>query len=178
MPVLATSRLEIYGTTFVLNDFWGWRSLLAVGLYATLFCRSLYPLVGLARDIWRDWSRLSFIWYGALSYLSLGMIYDNKSWYDQVAYLPADVFTAALIFVIGVLVYLRMRSPLQRGLALQGALNLALLSSIVIGAGTVDVDMDGRVDVAWPILAVWFVFLLLPGILGIMRRARRSPGLI
>ena len=78
-----------------------------------------------------------------------------------------------LFIVLGVLPYLHFQFPWQRGMALQGAFNLAWLSSIAIGA-----VVSGRTDVDWPLLAIWFVFLLLSGILGIMRRARRSPGLI
>ena len=171
-PDLATSRLRLFDTTIVLNEFWGWRSLLAVVLMATLFCRSLDPLTGLAKSIWRDWSRLSFIFYGALAWLTLAIVYDGKTWYDQVDKLPVDIFKSALIFVIGVLFYLRLRSPMQRALALLGAFSLPWLINVAIGA-----IIDGRVDVGWQGLVIWSVPILLPGLLGIMRRAGKSPGL-
>jgi hypothetical protein len=169
---LATFGFELFGYPIDLWQWRGWTALLAVALVATLITRSLSPLVDLAKSIWIDWSRLSFILYGALTWLTLGVIYDGKTWADPVEILPLQVFCAALIIVLGVLPYLHLRSPWQRGLALQGAFDLAWVSSIAIGA-----IVSGTADVAWPLLAVWFVFLLLPGILGIMRRADRRPGL-
>ena len=169
---LATFGFKLFGYPIDRWEWRGWTALLAVALVATLISRSLSPLVDLAKSIWIDWSRLSFILYAALSWLMLGMIYDNKTWTDPVEILPLLVFSAALFIVFGVLPYLHLHLPWQRGLALQGAFNLAWLSSIAIGA-----VVSGRADVAWPLLAVWFVFLLLPGILGIMRRASSSPGL-
>jgi hypothetical protein len=169
---LATFGFKLFGYPIDHWEWRGWIALLAVGLAATLFTRSLSPLVNLAKSIWRDWSRLSFILYGALTWLTLGVIYDGKTWTDPVEILPLQVFCAALFIVLGVLPYLHLHLPWQRGLALQGAFNLAWLSSIAIGA-----IVSGRADVAWPILAVWFVFLLLPGILGVAHRARRRPGL-
>jgi hypothetical protein len=152
-------------------DWLVWTALLAVALVATLITRSLSPLVDLAKSIWHDWSRLSFILYGALSWLALGIILDTGPWTDPVAILP-QVFCAALFFVLGVLPFLHLTFAWQRGLALQGAFNLAFLSYVAIA-----VIVSGRADVDWPILAYWFLFLLLPGLLGLMRRSYGITGL-
>jgi hypothetical protein len=176
---LATSGFRILGHTFATNEQWGWRgwiSLLGVALVATLVSRSLYPLVRLGKSIWRDWSRLSFIIYGALSWLALGVTYDGKSFYNEVNYLPVNVFIGAILYILGVLFYMRLRSGWARALALQAAFSLAFLSSMVI------VALDGRVDVAWPdniimqlfILVILFGLMLAPAILAIFRRASQS----
>jgi len=167
---LATVGFKLFGYSIDRWEWRGWIALPVVALAAILFSRSLSPLIDLIKSIWRDWSRLSFILYAALSWVTLGILYDGKTWADPVAILPLQVFCAALFIMLGVLPYLHLFFPWQRGLALQGAFNLALLSSIAIGAA-----VSGKADVAWPILAVWFVFLLLPGILGLACRARQRP---
>jgi len=176
----ATAGFTIFGHTFARNERWDWRvwlSLLVVALVATLISRSLYPLVGLVKDIWRDWSRLSFIFFGALAWLTLGVAYDNKSFYNQVAYLPFDVFTVALLNVIGVLFYLRLRLPWQRALALQGAFSLPTLTGWAV------LLLDGREEhipspnhiLMWGLfLTILFGLMLLPGILGVIRRATQN----
>ena len=165
---LVIRGFELFGYPIDRWEWRGWTALLAVALVATLITRSLSPLVDLAKSIWNDWSRLSFILYAALGWLTLGVISDG----DPAALLALQVFCAALFIVLGVFPYLHLHFPWQRGLALQGAFNLALLSAIAIGA-----VVSGRADVDWPILAYWFVFLLLPGILGIMRRSYGIPSL-
>lgn len=176
---LSTTGFTIFGYTLGTNERWGWRgwiSLLLVAFIATLLSRSLYPLVGLAKDIWRDWSRLSFIFYGALTWLALGMTYDGKSFYNQIAFLPMNIFVGALFYVMGAWFFLRVRLPWQRALVLQGAFSLGLLTSVAI------VGLDGRVDIGIPNHILWGLFffiiyfglMLLPGILGIARRASQS----
>jgi hypothetical protein len=176
---VAISGFRIFGHTFTHNEQWGWRgwiSLLCVALVATLVSRSLHPLVRLGQSIWRDWSRLSFIIYGTLSWLALGVTYDGKSFYSEVNYLSVNVFIGAILYILGVLFYMRLRSDWASALALQAAFSLAFLSSMVI------VALDGRVDVAWPnniimqlfILVILFGLMLVPAILGIIRRASQS----
>lgn len=163
---LATFGFELFGYPIDRWQWRGWIALLAVALVATLITRSLAPLVDLAKSIWNDWSRLSFILYAALGWLTLGVINDG----DPAALLALQVFCAALFIVLGVIPFLYLHFPWQRGLALQGAFNLAWLSAIAIGAAA-----SGRADVAWPILAYWFVVLLVPGILGLAPPEYRSP---
>jgi len=166
---IVTGDFELFGYS---SDHWEWRgwfALLAVALAATLITRSLSPLVDLARSIWVDLSRLSFILYAALGWLILGVSNDSS----PVALRPLQTFIAALFIVLGVFPFLHLHLPWQRGLALQGAVNLTLLSGIAIGAA-----VTGTADVDWPILAIWLVFLLLPGILGLFQRAGSSPGFV
>lgn len=176
---VAISGFTIFGHTFTHNEQWGWRgwiSLLGVALVATLVSRSLSPLGRLGKSIWRDWSRLSFIVYGALSWLALGVTHDDKSFYNEVNYLPVNFFIGAILYILGVLFYMRLQSGWASALALQAAFGLAFLSSMVI------VALDGREDVAWPdniiyqlfILVILFGLVLAPAILAIIRRASQS----
>lgn len=177
---LSTVGFELFGHTLGYVGRWGWRvwiSLLVIALVATLCSRSFHPLLSLAKSIWRDWSRLSFIFYGALTWLALGIAYDNKSFYNQVAYLPLDVFTGALLYMLGVLFYLHLRHSWQRALALQGAFSLPILSGMAITL------LDGREEhiprpnhiLMWLFfLTILFGLILLPGILGIIRQATQS----
>jgi hypothetical protein len=154
-------------------DWQGWIPLLVMVIVVTLLSRSSTPPVKLARDIWQDWSRLSFIFYGALTWLALGVGYDDKSFTNQVAYLSPKLFVAALFYVMGALFYLRVQTAWRRALVLQAAFSLALLSGVVIGW-----LVDGRVGMEAPDSISWWLFvifvlnglMLLPGVLGIIRR--------
>ena len=159
-----------------LLDWQSWIPFLVVLIVATLLSRSFTPLVKLARDIWRDWSRLSFIFYSVLTWLALGVAYDGKTFDSQIAYLPLKIFGAALFYLMGALFYLRVQTAWRRALVLQAAFSLALLSGVLISW-----LVDGRVTMATPdSLSWWLVVILLlfgsmflPGALGIIRRTNQ-----
>jgi len=168
----------------LINSWWlggrGWISLLAVVFVATLLSKSFTPLARLGKGIWRDWSRLSFISYGALTFLALGVWYDGKTFYSQIAYLPIKISIVALVYVMGALFYLRVQSTWRRALTLQAAFSLAMLSGVLIGW-----LQNGRVDMAAQDSVSWWLFvifalnglMLLPGMLGIIRRSTQRPNL-
>jgi hypothetical protein len=147
-----TYGLELFGYTFG-REQWGWRAwipLMALSIVMLLFTRSLRPLAQLFRGIWRDWTRLSFGLYGACTLMILAVTYDCKTWYNNTAYLPVDLFLLALVFVGGAFFYMRFRRPWQRVLALQLAFILHLL-----------VPSDGQVEFRLPRhIVVFLVFLL------------------
>jgi hypothetical protein len=176
---IAISGFRIFGHTFTHNEQWGWRgwiSLLVVALVATLLSRSLYPLVGLAKSIWRDWSQLSFIVYGAFTWLALGITYDGKTFYNEIKYLPINIIIGAMIYTAGALFFMRLKTGWHRAVALQAAFNLAFLSSMAIGAidGRVDEALQDNVFYWFFVIIFWFGIMLLPGSLAIIRRASQS----
>ena len=82
LAVTATPGFHLFGYTFG-PEQWGWRAwvpLLVLTAVMLLFTRSLQPLAQLFQGIRRDWTRLSFALYAALTWLMLGMTYDGKTW--------------------------------------------------------------------------------------------------
>ena len=96
------------------------------------------------------------------------MTYDCKTWYDNTAYLPVDLFLLTLVFVGGAFFYMRCRRPWRRVLALQLAFILHPF-----------VPSDGRMEFRLPDhIVVVLVFLLalmvVPGVPSLVGRRIRS----
>jgi len=131
---VATVGLQLFGYTFG-REAWGWRGwvpLLALMAVMLLITRSLQPLAGLFQGIRRDWTRLSFALYAALTWLFLGVAYDNKTWYIQTLYLPLNLFLLTLVITGGAFFYMRGRRQWRRTLALPAAFILhAPISALV-----------------------------------------------
>ena len=126
--------------------------------------------------MWQDWTRLSFVLYGALTWLIMGASYDNKSWYDNTIYLPLNMFVLTLLFTGGAFFYMYCQRPWRRVVALQLAIILYPPVSAAVEA------LDGNNFFASPdsvvawlfIFIIWFGVMFMPGILGLVHRAVRS----
>jgi hypothetical protein len=131
---VVTRSLRLFGYTFG-SGRWGWRGwlpLLALTAVMLLITRSLQPLTQLFRDIRRDWTLLSFAIYAALSWLFLGVAYDNKTWYGQTLYLPLNLFLQTLVITGGAFFYMRGRRQWLRTLALPVAFILTAPISAMV----------------------------------------------
>ena len=65
----ATPGLWFFGYSSGHDGLWGWRSwipLAMVAIIAWVWTRSLRPLGALIGGVWRDWTRLSFAFYGLM----------------------------------------------------------------------------------------------------------------
>ncbi len=175
MSNTVTDGLELFGYTFG-RELWGWRAwipLLALSIVMLLLTRSLRPLARLFRAIWRDWTRLSFGLYGALTWLLLGVTYDGKSWYNNTVYLPVNMFLLTLVIVGGAFFYMRCQRPWRRAMALQ----LALVLYLAVSASVV--ALDGRVEYGTSGGIVIFVVFMLaimfvPGVPSLVGQRIRS----
>ncbi len=175
---ISTQGLRLFGYTFG-REQWGWRGwvpLLALTAIMLLITRSLRPLRQLFVGMWQDWTRLSFVLYGALTCLILGVAYDNKGWYDNTLFLPLNMFLLTLVIAGGAFYYMWYRRPWQRVVALQLAIILYPPVSAAVEA------LDGNYFfvspdsvVAWLfIIIIWFGAMFMPGVLGLIHRAVRS----
>jgi hypothetical protein len=173
---VVTRGYELFGYTFG-SERWGWRAwvpMLVLAAVMLLVTRSVGPLRALFRGIWDDWTRLPLAFYAALTWLWLGVAYDNKTWYDQTAYLPLDLFVLTLLIVAGTYFHMRARRPVMRVLALQ-----AVALFYVPMSGVVEV-LTGRFELSWPVnvapwlfwLLIWSAAMFLPGLLGWARRGQ------
>jgi hypothetical protein len=171
---VVTRGYRLFGYTFG-SERWGWRGwvpMLALAAVLLLVTRSLRPLRELFWGIWDDWTCLPLAFYAALTWLWLGVAYDNKTWYHQTAYLPLDLFLLTLLIVAGAYFYMRARRPVMRVLALQA---VALFYGPISGVVRV---LTGRSELSWPgnvapwlfWLLIWSAAMFLPGLLGWARR--------
>lgn len=166
---VVTVGLQLFGYTFG-REAWGWRGwvpLLALTVVALLFSRSLQPLVQLFKGIQRDWTRLSFALYAALTWLFLGVAYDGKTWYNQTLYLPLNLFLLTLAITGGAFFYMRGRQQWPRTLALPAAFILhvpiSALVTTLAGYSGPPLTAVGRLilPLVW---LMWASVPLLPGL--------------
>lgn len=162
----------------VMNS-WGWRGwlpLLALTAVMLLLTRSLRPLRQLFVGMWQDWTRLSFVLYGALTCLILVVSYDNKGWYDNTLFLPLNLFLLTLVLAGGAFFYMWCQRPWRRVVALQ----LAIILYPPVSAAVESLDgnnffVSPDSVVAWLfIIIIWFGVMFMPGVLGLVHRAVRS----
>lgn len=174
----ATPGLRLFGYTFG-REQWGWRAwlpLLALIGIMLLRTRSLQPVRQLFVGMWQDWTQLSFFLYGALTWLIIGVSYDNKSWYNNTIYLPLNMFLLTLVFTGGAFFYMYCRWSWQRVVALQLAIILYPPVSAAVEA------LDGNNFFASPdsvlawlfLITIWFGVMFMPGALGLVHRAVRN----
>ena len=175
---VSTQGFRLFGYTFG-REQWGWRGwlpLLALTAVMLLLTRTLRPLRQLFVGMWQDWTRLSFVLYGVLTWLILGVSYDNKTWYDNTLFLPLNMFLLTLVITGGAFFFMWGRRPWQRVMALQLAIILYPPVSAAVEA------LDGNnffispdSVVAWLfIIIIWFGVMFMPGVLGLIHRAVRS----
>ncbi len=175
---IATPGFRLFGHIFG-RELWGWRGwlpLLALIVIMLLLTRSLWSLRQLFVGMWQDWTRLSFFLYGALTWLIVGVSYDNKSWYDNTLFLPLNMFLLTLVITGCAFFYMWCRRTWQRVVALQLAIILYPPVSAAVEA------LDGNnffilpdSAVAWLfIIIIWFGVMFIPGVLGLIHRAVQS----
>ncbi len=176
--VNATSPgLVLFGYAFRPDEFWGWRAwipeMVAVGA-ALLLTQSIQPLRQLVMCVWRDWTRLSFGFYGTLPVTLLGA-------FDEVHGEEFIVAGLSFVLALGALGYMRTAKTLHRALSLVGSLALTWLAATAYLA----VYWNGRLErwmtrpsdwletISWMSLLglILLALLLAPALLGFFRRS-------
>jgi hypothetical protein len=136
----ATPGLQLFGYSFG-REQWGirgWLPLLALAMAMLLLIRSPQPLAQLIRGMREDWTRLSFALYGAVTWVILGVSFDDYGWYNDSHYLLLNLLALTLIFGAGAFLYMQQRQGSGRILVLQAALLLCFL------VGWLAAGVDGR----------------------------------
>ncbi len=178
----ATPGLHLFGHTFSHNELWGWRAwipLLFVAALAFLITRSARFQVRFFTNIWHDWTRLSFAFYGAVPLL-LGISFDEV----HNPYEAHSLAAAAVLLALGAYLYVRGTSVWRRIIALVGGFTLSWAIAVLFlsthwherfewgapGPGPYWMDTAQRMTQEWVILVVW---LLAPALIGALRRSTR-----
>ena len=166
----------------VRGDWWVWAPLGGVALLGLLWTRSVEPVLTLLKSIWRDWTLLSFVLYGALPLLF-------ASAYDEVRSAYVAISLLALVQAIGAIFYMRAKGIWRRFALLIGGYSLTWLGLMIHQA----IYWNGRQEVwmsepgSWvetlqwlsPIGATLLAILAAPMLIGVLREAMkltRLPG--
>jgi len=180
MMSVATPGLWFFGYTFGPRDLWGWRSWIPLGIVviAYVWTRSLRPLGDLIDGVWRDWTRLSFAFYGLVPYWLL-MAFDEIMGDEPV------LLALNIILALGAFVYMRATQNWQRALALLVAMLVCWSAATMFAAAYWSVPHEHGLAWVTPwertvqnmltmgggILAVMFA----PVLLELVRRVDNAP---
>lgn len=150
----------------VFYKWWVWLPSFAAIVLGLLLARSLRPLARLIQGAWNDWTRLSFALY-AFALPMFTLVFFDEDW--GVFQLYGLLFDTVLLAAVAV-AFLRSRTTLGRVLSLEAAV-LILVVKLVLGGGYPSFDEPLRVLYFWFLFVViYFGFLLLPAMIGLLRR--------
>jgi hypothetical protein len=129
----STPGVIFFGIPIFGRELWGWRAWLPMvtSLIAALaISRSLKPVIGFFKNLWKDWSIPSYFMVGALPLLVLIA-------FDEIDRMYSLYFmTAFALLLVGMVVfYLRSRYPWQRVLVLTAGI-CAILFPAALGSNS------------------------------------------
>ena len=135
------------GTVFgyqVRGDWWAWMPVAGVVVIGSLWVRSLRPVSVLFKSVWKDWTTLSFVFYGALPLLVIAA-------YDEVHNDGPILSVIMLILGIGVAVYMRTENRWHRFACLVGGFSLGWATLMIHQS----IYWNGRQDYWMPHPGSW-----------------------
>jgi hypothetical protein len=156
------SNGSFYGVEF---GSWAWLPSLAAILLGLLLSRSLQPLARLLQGAWNDWTRLSFALY-AFAAPMFTIVFFDDDW--GVSKLYGLIFDTVLLAAVAV-AFLRSHTVLGRVLSLEAAIVILVVKG-VLGGGFGE-PLLVRYWRAFLFIIIYFGILLLPGVIGLLRRA-------
>jgi hypothetical protein len=144
--------------------WWGWLPLLAAIILGLLLTRSLKPLARLLQGAWNDWTRLSFTLYAFAAPMTTVAFFD-MDW--GVLQLYGLIFDTVLLAAVAV-AFLRSHTILDRMLSLQAAILILVVKGTL--GGWFGEPLRARYWRAFLFIIICFGFLLLPAVIGLLRR--------
>jgi hypothetical protein len=145
----------------VFHKWWAWLPSFAAIVLGLLLTRSLQPLARLLQGAWNDWTRLSFALYAFAVPMYTVFFFDD----DWGAFQLYGLFFDTVLLAAGAVAFLRSRTIWSRVLSL-----LAVVLILVV-KGTLAGWFDGRYWPAFQFIIMSFCFLLLPAVIGLLRRS-------
>jgi hypothetical protein len=141
-------------------DSWAWLPLFAAIVLGLLLTRSLQPLARLLQGAWNDWTRLSFALYAFAVPMFTVFFFDDDWGASQLYGLLFDT----VLIAVGAVAFLRSRTIWSRVLSLQAAVLILVVKGPLVGW------FDGRYWPAFQLIITSICFLLLPAVIGLLRR--------
>jgi len=154
--------LSYFNGSFYGVDYssWAWIPALAAILLGFLLTRPLYPLALMLQDAWNDWTRVSFALY-AFALPVLTIIFFDEDWGVLQLY---GLFFDTVLLAAGAVAFLRSSTILGRVLSLQAAVLILVVKGLLGGW------LDGHFWPAFLFFILYFGFLQLPAVIGLLRR--------
>jgi hypothetical protein len=138
----------IWSNVTINGTYWGYQSWMLfwiVVLIALLWTRSLSPIKKIFRDIWNDWTRLTFVMYAFAAFVSL--IYDE----NHHPYLLLFMAVATLIVTVGAWFFLRSSNMIGRILSIVVSF---IAASVPMGISYL--TWDWRAYYGFPTSETWY----------------------
>jgi hypothetical protein len=161
------SNGSFYGVEY---GSWAWLPSLAAILLGLLLSRSLQPLARLLQGAWNDWTRLSFALY-AFAAPMVTIVFFDDDW--GVSQLYGLIFDTVLLATMAI-AFLRSRTSWSRVLSLQSAVLILVVKGFLggwFGGRFPSFDEPVRALYFWSLfITIYFGFLLLPALIGLLRR--------
>ena len=154
---------SFYGVNY---SAWARILFFAAIILGLLLARSLKPLVSLLRGSWNDWTRLSFALY-AFGPPFLMLLFFEEDW--EISHLYGLLFDT-LLLTAGAVAFLRSRTILSRVLSLQAAVLVLVVKGLLGGWGPSSGDPLRMLYFAFSFSIIFFGFLLLPALIGLLKR--------
>lgn len=104
-----------------------WTPIVAIAIIGTFWTRGLKPVYSLLKSVWKDWTLLSFTFYGVLP-LMFFAAYDEVH-ETQNEYLILS--TAMLILAIGTVIYMRTENIWYRFASLVGGFSIGWIAVMI-----------------------------------------------
>lgn len=153
---------RFYGVVY---DSWAWLPTVAAILMGLLLARSFEPLVRLFKGIWNDWTRLSFALY--TFYFPMFTVVDfDGDW--GISHLYILIFDT-LLLAAGAVFFLRSRTSWGRVLSMSFVVLVLVVKGLIAGGW-----FDRQGWIAFTATLYYLGFLLLPAVLGLLRRGVRA----
>lgn len=144
---------------------WAWLPLVAAIILGLLLTRSLRPVAQILKRAWNDWTSLSFALYAFLLPMATIFFFDDDWGVFQLYGLVFDTMLLASVAVV----FLRSRTSWGRVLSLEAAILVLVVKGILEGwLGGLGSALDWQVILL--IIISYFGFLLLPAVIGLLRR--------
>jgi len=143
---------------------WAWFPLFTAILLGLLLTRSLQPLAQLFKGAWNDWTRLSFTLYAFTSPLVIGSIFD-LDWGPSQLY---GLIFITFVMAAGAVTFLRSRTIWGRVLSLQAVVLILVVLGMRYPSFVEDLlALHWR---AFQFMLIYFGWLLMPALIGVLRR--------
>ena len=143
---------------------WAWLPAFAAIILGLLLTRSLQPLARLLQGTWNDWTRLSFAIY-ASTLPMLTIIFFDNDW--GIFELYGLIFETVLL-AAGAVAFLRSRTIWSRVLSLLAAVLILVVKGVL--GGWFGEHLPARYWPALLFITIYFGLLLLPAVIGLLRR--------
>jgi hypothetical protein len=148
----------------VFYKWWVWLPSFAAIVLGLLLTRSLKPLARLLQGAWNDWTRLSFALYAFASPLVTAVFFDMDWGVFQLYGLLFDT----VLLAAGAVAFMRSRTIWGRVLSLEAAVLILVVKGMRYPSFVE--DLRALHWQAFLFIIIYFGYLLLPAVIGILRR--------